>query len=1099
MNIKLLAFLFACSLLAQDTASITGIVTDQSGAAIADAKVTLVNAGTGFTRALDTNGQGQYVASSIPSGAYTITVLKTGFQKLERSGVQLTTATTISVDLQLTIGSEAQSISVTESAPLLQSQTAAVSNLVDGRQIVALPLVSRDFTDLVLLTPGAHSGSSANLTKGGSPYAMRAGANYNVNGSMPQANSYLVDGIYNRNLWLNTLVMVPIVDSIQEYRVMTSNYTAEYGESAGSVTQVETKSGSNAFHGSAWEFLRNDKLNANTFFNNRQGVARPSFRRNEFGATFGGPIVKNSTFFFADYQGIRVVQPQTSTSTIPGLAQQQMVQTGDFSGLGTPIYNPYSVTTLPNGTTTRTVFPNNQIPQNLLDPAARGLFRLLPNPTAPGNTNNFTFNPNLTQQTDQFDVRIDQNLGASNRLFFRYGYDNSNQTVPGVLPARQDTGLPVGEYLAATGGSSATSTPLFNQSATLGYTRAFNSTTVGEAHFGLVRWNARITPLAASLNTASAIGISGININDKSGGLPSFNISGYQVLGDNSTYPEDSQITTFQFDGALTKVIQSHTLKFGAVALRHRFNGFSAFPTRGDFAFNGQYTRQIGATGAQTSLADFALGATSGINRNIFNGTFGMRVWTFAPYIQDSWRVNNRLTVEMGIRWQVDTPPYDVNDRWANLDVNTGRLLIAGVPGNGRRLRKIDYNTPAPRVGLTYALTSDRKTLVRSGFGISYVNMAAGGAQLYKNPPYFFNQVIATSINSAPVIRISDGLPTPVAPNINDPVALSSGSFNAWDQELRQSRVVQWSFGIQRQLQTNLLLDVAYVGTRGQRLLINSQNLNQSIPGAGDQGPRRPYFSINPNLVNLSYRTNAGDSKYHSLQVRLDKRYSRGLQFGVSYTYSSFLSDVGNVNGGGNADIQNHACIGCNWGPTPDDYTHVLAINHVYELPFGPNRAYVKQGIWSHVLGNWNLNGIWSYRSALRFTPVLGTNISNSAGGGTQRPDRVGDGNLPSDQRTIDRWFDTSSASFVAPAQYTFGNSGTGIGQGPGFINVDASLIRGFQIKERFRFDFRAELFNVFNHANFNAPNATIGTAQAGVISGTAQPRIIQLALKFAF
>ncbi len=1078
---------------AQDTATIVGTVSDPTGAAIPDAKVTLVNVATQFTRVVDTNASGQYVASAIPTGEYSISVLKPGFQKLDRSGIQLTTASTVTVDLQLTVGSEAQSVSVTASAPLVQDQSAAVSGLVTTQQMVDLPLVSRDFTDLVLLTPGAHAGSASNLAEGGSPYAMRAGANYSVNGSLPQGNSYLIDGIYNRNLWLNTLIMVPVVDAIQEYRVMTSNYSAEYGESAGAVTEVNTKSGSNEFHGDAWEFFRNDRLNANTFFNNLGGLARPPFRRNEFGGTIGGPIVRNKTFVFGDYQGIRLAQPQTATSTIPTLAQQHMVESGDFSALGVPIYNPYSTTTLADGTVVRNPFPNNQIPASLLDPAAVKLFQLLPNPTSSRAVNNFIFNPALTQQTDQFDIRVDQNVRSSDRLFFRYGYDNSNQVVPGVIPAPAGAGI--GPYLSTA--SNGITTPLLNQSATLGYTKVIGPNTVSETHFGVVRWNANITPLGAPYNSATLLGIPGININDKSGGLPAFTISGFQEIGDNSTYPEDSHMATYQLDSALTMIRGSHTIKIGGMFLRHDFNGYSAFPTRGTFDFNGQFTRQIGGTASTSALADFALGAYDSSSRNILEGGFGMRIWTLAPYVQDLWRVTDRLTAELGFRWEVDAPPYDVHNHWSNLNINTGLLEVAGINGNSRRLRNFDLNTPSPRVGLAYAITKDRKTVLRSGFGVSYVDMDAGGAQLYKNPPYFFNQVISTNINGTPPGTISQGLPTPVQPSLSDPVALSTGSFNVWDQSLRESEIIQWSFGLQRELPKNMVLDVSYVGTRGLRLLVNSLNLNQSLPGPGAQGPRRPYYNINPNLVNVSYRTNAGDSKYESLQVRLDKRFSKGLLFGVSYTYASYLSDVGLVNGGGNSDIQNHFCVACNWGPVPDDYKHVLSINHVYQLPFGPHRAYLTSGFWSYLLGNWDVNGIWSAHSGPHFTPVLGTNVSNSSGGGTQRPNRIASGALPSGQRTIYDWFDTTA--FVAPPLYSFGNSGTGILTGPGYFDVDLGIVRVFPITERLRLNFRAEAFNAFNRANFNAPNATIGTPSAGVIGSTLPARIMQLAAKLVF
>ncbi len=1060
---------------------------------MADARVTLINAATQFTRTLATNSDGQYVASAIPPGEYEVTVEKQGFQKLARTGIRLTTASKLNVDLQLIVGSQTETVSVTATAPLLQSQSAEVSSLVDSRQMVTLPLVSRDFTDLVLLTPGAHAGSASNLGEGGSPYAMRGGANYSVNGALAAGNSYLVDGVYNRNLWLNTLVMVPVVDAIQEYRVMTSNYTAEYGESAGAITEVATKAGSNVFHGDVWEFLRNDKLNANTFFNNRGGLARPGFRRNEFGAAAGGPLVRNKTFFFGDYQGIRLTQPQTYTSTIPSLAQQQMVETGNFSALGTTIYNPY-LTVIQNGARVRVPFANNRIPGNLLDPAAVGIFRLLPAPTSAGATNNYVFNPALTQRTDQFDVRLDQNLGAADRLFFRYGYDNSNQVVPGVIPAPANAGVPIGPYLStATNG---TITPLLTQSGTLGYTKTINPTTVLQAHFAVVRWNADITPLGAGFNTAAALGIPGINISNLSGGLPAFTISGYQEIGDNSTFPENSHTTTFQLDSALTKVWGSHTFKLGLLFLRHRFNGFSAFPTRGTFDFNGQFTRQIGSASSQSVLADFALGAMDTATRNILNGTFGMRSWQLAPFLQDSWRVSDRLTLDLGLRWEINAPPYDVHDHWSNLNVATGQLAVAGLNSNGRRLRNFDLNTVAPRIGLAYALTSDRKTILRSGFGISYVDLLAGGAQLYKNLPYYFAQNITTDIAGPPVSTISQGLPIPVQPDINNQAALSTGSPNVWDMSLRQTEILQWSFGIQRQIRSDLMLDATYVGTRGERILVNSLNLNQSVPGPGAQGPRRPYFAINPNLVNVAYRTNSGDSKYESLQLHLEKRFSAGLNFGVSYTYASYLSDVGNPNGGGNSDIQNHSCVACNWGPTTDAYRHVFSLNHVYELPFGRDRDYLKTGPLAYILGGWNISGIWSVQSGGHFTPVLGTAVSNSAGGGTQRPNRMASGSLASGQ-SIDHWFDT--AAFTAPSLYSFGNSGTGILTGPGYFNVDLSLVRRFRIREKFALDLRSEWFNAFNHVNFNAPNATIGTGQAGVISSTLPARIIQMAVKVTF
>jgi Carboxypeptidase regulatory-like domain/TonB-dependent Receptor Plug Domain len=1085
--VSLAAFSFAQAL----SGTIVGTVTDQGGAVIPGAVVVLTNDATGFSRTVEANSSGQYVAYSIPTGRYTITVEMPGFQKLVRSGFELTAADTLTVNLELRVGQVSETLEVVATAPLLQSQTAAVSNLVTNQEMTNMPLNGRTFTSLVLLAPGAHTGSSGNLET--SPYAMRGSTNISVNGSSAQNNSYLIDGIGNRNLWLNTLIMVPTVDSIQEIRVLTSNYSAEYGTAAGAVTVVQSRSGTNEFHGGLYEFLRNDKLDANTFFNNRAALPRPAFRRNEFGGTLGGPLVRGRTFFFADYQGIRIRQPRTVTSTIPTLAQRQMVATGDFTGLGVPIYDPYNL--VPGSTMAREPFPGNRIPPSRLDPAALKLMALLPAPTSLAATRNFVFNPTLSQRTDQFDIRIDQNVGSSDRLFFKYSFDDTDLTVPGALPVDAAGGVPIGPFLSATGTESGTDVPLKNQSATLNFTKVIGAATVNESRLGVVRWNQFIDPLGNPFATADALGIPGVNINDKSGGLPAFSITGFQVIGDNSTFPESSQTTSVHFENIMTLVRGSHTLKFGGMYVRHLFNGFSAFPTRGAYTFSGQFSRQIGSTTAQTALADFALGVPNGVNRNILEGIFGMRFWNLAGFADDSWRVTNRLTWNFGLRYELFAPPYEVKDYWSNFDVATGRLVLAGGDG-GRRLRDFDTNNVAPRMGIAYLLTSDQKTVLRSGFGVSYVEAGQGGGQLYKNLPFSFLQVISTDQNGVPPLRISDGMPAPVRPDVNDPVQLSGGNPNAWDFHLQATRAMHWSFGIQREIVPNLLLDVSYVGSRTYGLISNV-NINQSSPGPGAQGPRRPFFPINPNVTNVTYRTNYGASKYHSLQTRVERRYAQGLALALSYTWSKYLANAGNINGGGNGPPQDARCYRCEWGPMPDDRAHVVVLNHVYDLPFGIGRRYARSGALGHIVGNWNLSGIWSFSTGQRFTPGLAATVSNSAGGGGERPNRLLDGNLPTDQRTIDRWFDLGA--FVTPAQFTFGNAGRGIMEGPGYYNLDLGIHRNFRVSERYRLSFRWEMFNAFNRANFDIPNAVIGNPVGGQISGTAPARVMQAALKFDF
>ncbi|MFN7919776.1 MAG: TonB-dependent receptor [Bryobacteraceae bacterium] len=1068
--------------------TIVGAVTDQAGAAVANAKVTLVNEGTRFTRSVSTNESGQYVATSVPTGNYSITAESAGFQKLIRTGLQLTAADTLTVDLQLQVGNVQETVEVKETAPLLQSQTATVSSLVSNQQMVEMPLNGRTFTALLKLSPGAYTGSSSNLSS--SQYAIRGDVNISVNGSSAQNNTYLIDGMVNRNLWLSTLIMVPTVDSIQEVRMMTSNYSAEYGAAAGAITIVQTKSGTNQIHGSMYEFLRNDKFDANTFFNNRLGAAKPAFRRNEFGAAIGGPIRKDRTFFFADYQGIRLRQPRTVISTIPTLAQRQWISSGDFSGLGTTIFDPTSV-----AAGQRVAFPGNRIPAARLDPAALKLTSFLPDPTNAATTRNFVYNPTISQRTDQFDVRLDQNLGASDRIFFKYSYDDTLYLTPGNVPSPANAGVPISPFLSSDGTDTGTNTTLANWSATVNYVKVFGANIVNEVRLGAVRWNQYISPIGNSLGTATAVGIPGININDKSGGLPSLAIVGYRNIGDASTYPENSQTVSFQYEDILTVVKNAHTLKFGGQFVRHRFNGFSAFPTRGTFDFNGQFTRQVGTNIATTALSDWALGYTSGITRNVLVGTFGMRFYNLNAFFDDSWRVSNRLTVNYGVRYELLAPPYEVHDRWSNFNINTGLLEIAGRDGS-RRLRKLDTNNLAPRLGITYMLTSDRKTVLRAGYGSSFVEAGQGGGQLYKNLPFFFSQVVATDQNAAPATRLSQGLTPPVAPDLNNRAQLSSGNPAAWDYGLKSTQTMQWSLGIQREIVQDLLVDVSYVGTRTLGLIANV-NINQSVPGPGAQPQRRPFFALNPNVTNITYRTNFGAAKYHSLQTRVEKRARGGLTMSLAYTWSHFLSNGGNINGGGNAPPQDARCYACEWGSMPEDRRHVAVFNHVWELPFGKGRRYASSGPAAWLIGGWSLNGIWSFATGEHFTPGLAAAVSNSAGGGGDRPNRIADGNLPGGERTIDRWFNL--AAFATPAQFAFGNAGRGILIGPGNFNVDAGIHRQFRIGERYRVTFRWEMFNAFNRANFTTPNATIGNAQAGQISGTAPARIQQAALKFAF
>ncbi len=1088
----LLAGCFAGALFGQaESGTVVGTVTDQVGAAVPGASVIVTHDATRFSRTVVTNASGQYTASQFPIGTITITIEHPGFQRLVRSGAELTAADVLTVNLQLSLGNVQQTVEVTAEASLVQAQTAAVSTLVTNQQIVETPLNGRSFVQLIPLMPGASPTSSVMSAAVGAYAGQRTNVSVSVNGSLPNNNSYLIDGIYNKDMWVNYMVLVPSVDAIQEVRVLASNYTAEYGAAAGATTVVQSKSGSNDLHGSAYEFLRNNVMDANTYFNNAGGAPRPPFRRNEFGATAGGPIRKNKTFFFGDYQGTRIRQPTNSVQTIPSIAQRQAVATGDFSAIQTtPIYDPYQLT----AAGLRTPYPGNKIPVSDLDPLAGKLMSLLPAPTNNAATRNFLFSPENQETDDQFDIRVDQNLGGGDRLFFKYSRLDTYGVSAGSLPSAPNAPVNVGAFL--TGGDV---TKLGNWTTTINYVKVLHGNIVNELRLGLIRPRYDDTLSAGSqAPIAQELGVPGINISDRTGGLPGYGISGYATIGNTAQFPDSNHTLTYQAEDVLNIVKGSHSIKMGGRYLRHDFNGFTVQSARGAYTFNGQFTRQIGGSGG-SALADFALGGWNGVTRSVQYGVFGMRMWETGLFIEDAWRVSNRLTITYGLRHEMQAPPYEVNNRWANFDLKTGIYDQAGVNGASRALVRLDTNNFAPRAGITYLLTKDGKTVLRSGAGYFYVESWNMGKELHQNPPMTVGQTFTTDQNGAPPFNISAGLPLPVQPNLTVPATLNTGYTLEYDPGMKIPKVLQWSLGVQREITPSLLLDVSYVGTRGLELL-NSINGNQPVPGPGDFNPRRPLYFMDPLLGDVDFRTNFGGSKYQSMQTSVRKRLSHGLSGGVAWTWSHNLS---NTRGPAfSTRPENSYCSRCDWGNAGEDRRQTLVINHVYQVPFGAGRTFVNRGPLSYIIGNWDISGAWTFYTGQWTSPSLSASVSNATTTSgnvtaTERPNWIANPNLPSGQRTINAWFNV--AAFATPAQYTFGNAGVGIIQGPGFFNVDLGIHRDFRIKERYALTYRWEMFNSLNRANFSLPAATIGNATAGTISGTAPARIMQMALKLTF
>jgi hypothetical protein len=1101
----LFILLMASSLSGQAfSGTVVGTVIDQTGAAVADATVIVTNEGTGLTRTSITNAQGQFRADSFPTGNLSISVEHPGFVKLVRSGLRLTAADTITVNLELAVGNVTQTVDVNAEASIVQLQNAAISSVVSNQQILETPLNGRSFTQMLQVASGA-SPSTPGMTEGISSYGMRASTAVSINGATSQNNSYLLDGIIDVAPWIDNLVVVPPLDAVQETRLMGSNYSAEYGSAAGAVTVVQTKSGTNQIHGTAYEFLRNNNLNANTFFNNRAGIPVPPYHRNQFGANTGGPVRKDKSFFFVDYEGTRVVQPTTLTYTIPTLAQRQMIASGDFNALGTTIYDP---TTDAGGL--RTPFPNNQIPTARLDLAAQKLFRLLPLPNTPGNSNNFTFAPPSSKRVDQYDLRFDQNLSSSDRLFVKYEYENTTGTGNGTLPAPANPEIPVGPYIAL-GSGFAGNSQMNNWALTTNYVKVISPTIVNEFRAGAVRTHLDNLLWDNNRPVAQELGIPNVNITDTNMGIPAITLPGFvgaggntsstsaPLFGSTSSYPELQHAITYQYQDILSVAKNTHTLKFGVIFIRDQFNGHTSNSPRGVWDFNGQFTRQVGSSTATTALSDFALGAFDGAQRSVQYGIFGARRWRLAGFAEDSWRASNRLTVTYGLRYEFQGPWGDISNRWSDLNVVTGQAILPNSPNNecGASMICPDKNNFAPRLGIVYALTKDQKTVFRAGGGFSYFAGDNGGKMMQQNPPMSLIQQFTTTATAGPAMFLSQGLPLPVQPNLTDPSQLTQ-LFYVWDPNLKLAKSIQWSAGIQRELVPNLMLDVSYVGSRTLDM-IDIVNANQAAPGPGPLGPRRPLNNVNPAIGDLPFRTNYGAAKYHSLQVNLSKRYSQGLTGTVAYTWSHNMANVLGPNA--NDYPQDDGCYKCEWGSVPEDRRHMLVVNHVYELPFGTGRRFVNTGLLSYVLGDWDISGLWTMYSGLHFTPSMSTSVSGSIGAPlvqpVERPNVNGTGNLPVDQRHITHWFNTGA--FSIPLAYTFGNAGWGILEGPGLFTADLGIHRAFPIRERMKLTLRWEMFNAFNRANFNNPNAVIGSPAAGTISATYPSRSMQVALKLTF
>ena len=1100
-----------------ESGSIVGSVRDSSGAILTGADVTVLNTETNIAHRVKTNNVGEFVVAELKSGHYSVEVEHSGFKKAVQPAFKLDVNQVARVDITLVVGSVSEQVEVTAAEPLVESQTSSLGQVVEEARVHDLPLDGRNFVTLAYLTPGVNAGPSLGFTvqQGGIPEDQRGSAAIQANGLTATNNNFLLNGFDNNEQQIGIEVIQPAIDAIQEFKVQTNGFGADIGR-GGAVVNVVLKSGSNQFHGSLYEFVRNSVFDAKNYFDSPTTPITP-FKQNQFGGTFGGPIIKNRTFFFGDYQGTRIRQSQTDISTVPLPSER----TGDFSAAGVTIYDP--LTTQADGS--RTAFPGNVIPPcvgsthrsasggGCLDPAALKLVKLFPQPNLPGSVNNFLYNPVASNNQDSFDIRGDHQISDRNSLSLTFSYNNVDAFAPDPFPGEAGGGNFSGHIknLARAAGISDV------------YTFAPNK--INELKIGYSRYVVRATPNFAGVPVSQQVGIPGIfNPNNAAatGGLPFIQFPDISPIGTTDWFPEFLNENNYQYADSFTYLRGRHSFKFGG-DIRRRLHGF--FQTqnaRGDMNFDQQFTENLATQDGGSSLASFLLGYPISAYRDGQKGSFGMRWLELSAYAMDDFRVTPKLTLNLGLRYDLFTPPVEQENRLANFDFSTGHFispLMPGVSSSGGV--KTDYNNFAPRVGFAWTPWNE-KTVLRGGFGIFYdVQADQNDAELAYNPTgLFFSQNFVSPASTPDLqLSLSQGYPAPVYPTLSNPSGRASASrFNN-----RTTYIEEWNLNIERSLSKDSVLQIAYVGTHGVKLsyLANQNQPFQPLDSnfsdpTGNLG--RPYFSTVPNIGPIRTLTNDDGSIMHGLQVKFEKRFSSDWTMLTSYAWQHTIGQTEEDEYYEPQDTHNMAA---ERGDNAPDYRHQFSSAWAYQLPFGPNKKFLSNSGPIHWLAEgWQINGIVSMHSGEALTPILDFDPTNT-NSGAPRPDITGNPynfssaesvGCPTNHQTIQCWYNPAAFAIpqLAPGQTfatLFGDARRGSLRGPAEYNVDASVFKNFRFGEQWNLQFRAEAFNLFNTPEFGLPNpATDAVGSPGVlplaasITSTVHPsRELQFALKLSF
>lgn len=1118
LRIFLLLFAGALVLQAQvNTANLSGLVTDPTGAAVAKVSVTVTNLATGYSRTFQTDNSGSYSFQNLPIGDYSVKVSASGFSTLTEN-VSLSVGEKGREDFHLQLGADTQTVQVEAAAPMLSPDDASISTVIDSTTIEQTPLYLRNWDDLLRTVKGVQI--ARYTQQSGATSAGRTG-DFNVNGIHSLQNNFILDGIDNNTFSenvqeLSTESAHPSVDTIAQFNIITNPYSAEYGRSPGAVVSVNTKSGTNKIHGLIYEYVRNNYFDANDFFSNRNHLKKPKDNQNQFGANLGGPILRDKLFYFFNYEGTRIKQGVSRTATVP-LPNERI---GDFSPATAAqvgvtyntIYDPTTCDTPYSGANCQP-FANNTIPQSRIDPTVSRLLTLFPQPntTTPGsprNINNFTRNALAIDNNDSYDARIDWSPSSADTLFVRYNYSNRFRSIPGNFG-----GLADGTTTSAWGDQT-----LLGHSAVMGWTHIINQEMVNEFRFGWVRNFSYAQQQPFALNQTAGQFVPGIPNNPAiGGGVPLTQFSNFATEGSPDFLPKRQIPMQYQYNDTLSMILGRHSLKFGVSLYAPMRNIFQDEPgTRGDLGFTGVFTCQHSApgkcakvNGANTGLsyADGLLGATQSTQlTNVF--FVDQRLWMASGFVEDDWKATPKLTLNLGLRYDFTTPATEATNSMANFDPASGSLVFAKSGSLGdRSLVEVNTKNFGPRIGFSYS--PEGNTVIRGGYGIYYSLFERFGSedQLALNPPFLINKTLSS--NTTPVLTPSVGFPS----NFLSASTVNLNSLNSFHIRAMASHdptpmVQQWSIGIQRQIGNAWAAEVDYVGTKSTHLDVIYDYNQPLISGNASTGVV-PYN----NFGQIEYTTPVGFGNYNGLQASLTRRMTKGLSVSAAYTYSRSLDNAPQELESNSGDAPNGRNYAAWYGPSDFDIPHRVSMSYVYDLPFGRGKEMLKSGPWSWILGNWRTSGIYTYYSGHPFQINENDGNQNSVldpyGFATAVPNVVGKAHIVGDPNC---WFYSSKNSacgqlapsytdaFATTAVGTLGNTSRNPLRGPHTTVFDAALLREFPFAERWNVEARWEVFNITNTPEFGQPNGNITSGGvAGITSLSGDPRVMQFALRLSW